>query len=70
MNHEPTIENLATELKKRHYKTELCDKFIKAAKTPQSPKTRLMACGLQMWFNKRVVVCNETEKYFYIAFEG
>ena len=63
----PTVENIAFQLEKIGYKVERCNGFVKCYYTKTRPRQGSMIVGLQMFFNCRFAIVNNTSEYFYIS---
>jgi len=65
---QPTLDNLAAELKKRFFAVEVCKGFLAVKYTKDAPKIGYTPHGLEVFFGRKLCVTNRTDKGFYISF--
>lgn len=66
-NQQP-YEELKKELEKRGFSVEMCKGFLNVKYTPKAPRMGYTLNGLEIHFNKKLVVVNRTDTGFYVAF--
>jgi len=62
-------EQLLAELKKIGFNAEICKDFLVVKYTPQKPNMGYSINGLELRFERKLVVVNRTETGFYLAFQ-
>ena len=63
----PTVENIAHQLDRMGFKTEICKDFVVVKYTKQAAKIGNTVVGLQLFFKCLFVTVNQTNDGFYIS---